>query len=304
MHFYAADVYQGANVGVTAFLAFTPKAAGAVSLIYLVETIGWPLRETSPVLMWMLWIMAAATMTIGNTLGLLQNNVKRVLAYSSVAHSGYILVGLLVGVSAPAAQAMDNGVAAILFYLVAYGVATIGAFAVLGSIQSRWEEAETFDDLHGLAHRHPLLSGIMLVCVLSLVGMPPMVGFLGKLYLFGPAVSEGFIVLVLIGLINSAISSVYYLKIFGACFFGDDYGHFTLMPAHSRRYAAFTAALLTAGLGVFGGTLVEAARTAVEHRRRHPIEATAPAAHPNTSSRARPAADAAPSTQHSVNEDA
>ena len=261
MHFYAADVYEGAATPVTAFLAFVPKTAGAVALILLLSLIGWPLPDA---LAWLIWLIAALTMTVGNVLGLLQNNVKRVLAYSSIAHSGYILVGLLAGpaVAGGAGGALGNGIAAVLFYLVAYGLGTIASFAVLGCLRAGDREAQTYRHISGLHKKHPFLAALMLVSVLSLVGLPPLVGFLGKVYLIGSAYGAGFKVLVVVLVLNSAISAAYYLHIASACYFGepDD----TVRPAgyFGRTAGALIAATLAVVLGIVGNGLVNATSTA------------------------------------------
>ena len=142
--------------------------------------------------MWLLCLMAVLTLTVGNVLGLLQHSVKRVLAYSSIAHSGYMLVALLAGRTLDGnSDAIGNGFAAVLFYLVAYGLSTLGAFAVLGCLENReGVEADRFEDISGLARRSPILAAIMLVSVLSLLGLPPMVGFVGKIYLFGSTMTR------------------------------------------------------------------------------------------------------------------
>ncbi|MFK7787942.1 MAG: NADH-quinone oxidoreductase subunit N, partial [Phycisphaeraceae bacterium] len=191
MHFYTADVYQGAATPVTAFLAFVPKAAGMIALIAL---LGLPLSvghnpatdlPSLPLpIVYLVAIIAAVTMTVGNVLGLVQKNVKRVLAYSSIAHSGYMLIGVLVGpilaismieeaqlAGKEVDTSLSNGTAAVLFYLVAYGLSTIGAFTVLGCLTRKdGGEVETYDDLAGLRTRHPLQAGVLLVSVISLVG--------------------------------------------------------------------------------------------------------------------------------------
>ena len=258
MHFYAPDVYQGVATPITAFLAFVPKTAGFVAIILLLQLVGWPLP---PAMVFLLWVMAAATMTIGNVLGLLQTNVKRVLAYSSIAHSGYMLVGLLGNDSAATlpGAALGNGVAAVLFYLPAYGLATMGAFAVLACLERRGREAQTFEDLAGLSKRSPFLATVMLVSVLSLIGLPPMVGLLGKIYLFGSAVTAGFYGLVIIAVINSAVSAVYYLRIVGACFFAEPNEQTCVIDSPIRRGAAGLAMILTVFLFFRGGSLVDAA---------------------------------------------
>ncbi|MFP4143909.1 MAG: NADH-quinone oxidoreductase subunit N [Phycisphaeraceae bacterium] len=274
MHFYAADVYEGATTPVTAFLAFVPKVAGFAALILLLSLVGWPLP---PVLAGLLWAIAAITMTLGNVLALLQNNVKRVLAYSSVAHSGYILVGLLAGpaIQGGAAGRLNNGIAAVLFYLVAYGLGTVAAFAVLACLTARNEEAETFDDISGLARRHPGLAGVMVVAVLSLLGLPPLIGFLGKIYLFVPALQTGYtsyLVLVVIGVVNSAISAAYYLRIASVCFFGQPAPEVRILPARGRMLGATLAALAAIGFGVQGSGLADYAAKASPGARRPGVE--------------------------------
>src|SRR5690606_25889712 len=148
---------------------------------------------------------------------LVQRNVKRVLAYSSVAHSGYILVGVLIGPALLTNTAIGNGASAVLFYLLAYGFATIAAFAVLGCLRVRGEEAQTYEDLKGLVRAHPAVAGVMVVAMLSRLGLPPRVGFLGKICLCGSAYTQGYVWLVVAAVINSAISAGYYLPIASAC---------------------------------------------------------------------------------------
>lgn len=267
MHFYTADVYQGAAAPVTAFLAFVPKTAGFVSLVGLLGlTNGLSAPQLQP-LLWLLWVMAAATMTVGNVLGLLQDNVKRVLAYSSVAHSGYMLVGLVTAMtpangSTGSPAHLGNGIAGVLFYLVAYGLATLAAFAVLGCLSTRQQETQTFEDIAGLGRRYPALGAIMLLSVLSLVGLPPMVGFVGKIYLFGSAIEHGHIALVIIAVINSAISAVYYLRIASACYFSPPSEETRAQYLPARYVGGAVAAVGALVLGVAGNRLVDAARDA------------------------------------------
>lgn len=270
MHFYAADVYQGANTAVTTFLAFVPKTAGFIGIILILSLIGWPLDKTpdavdgGDAIVWTLWVVAALTMTVGNVLGLLQDNVKRVLAYSSVAQSGYIAVALLAGPAPTTAGGstgvLTDGIGAVLFYLVAYGFGTIAAFAALGCLRSRGEEAQTFADLSGLRHRQPGLAAILAIASLSLLGIPPLVGFLGKVYLFAPALAREYYWLVVIAVINSAISAGYYLRIASAAFFGPEAEGVTATDAPLRRVAAAVAATASIALGLFGGVLVDATR--------------------------------------------
>ncbi len=244
-HVYAADVYQGAASPVTGLLGFFPKLAGFVALIKLLTVVepasptaaGWGMM---PAAFFFLWIVSAATMTIGNVLGLMQSNVKRMLAYSSIAHSGYMLIGLLAGPSTIGGP-LRNGVSAMLFYIVAYGVMNLGAFAVLALLENRGRAAEELEDLHGLGKRQPLAALALAICVFSLMGMPPTAGFLGKVYLFSSALSAGrehphqtaLIVLAVIGVINAAIAAAYYLRIIAACYLGEPESDVRLARARS-----------------------------------------------------------------------
>ncbi len=221
LHFYVADVYQGAASPVTGLLGFVPKFAGFLALVQIFSAIGW---RTSDAVFWLLWVLAALTMTVGNTLALMQQNVKRMLAYSSVAHSGYMLVALVAG---------PRGVPAILFYAVVYGIMNLGAFAALSyfrkpGIDDADTSAEMLDDLAGTARRHPWACLALAVCVLGLMGFPLTGGFFGKFYLFTAAISAdqgpagvhhgAMIVLVVIGVLNAAVGAAYYLRILAACY--------------------------------------------------------------------------------------
>ena len=218
MHFYTPDVYQGASSSVSAMLAFVPKMAGFVAIMMLCAAIGWnfgdrgsalpePIRD-------LLWIMAALTMTVGNTLALRQRSIKRILAYSSIAHSGYMLVGIIAGPGSESGVFTTNGLAAVLFYLLCYGFMNVGTFAVLASIRRADDrEADDIDDIRGLCWTHPVLGWSMVLCSLSLLGMPPLLGFVGKLGLFTSAISAGEIALVVVLGINSAIAACYYLRL-------------------------------------------------------------------------------------------
>ncbi len=221
-HFYAPDVYQGAPTASAALLAFIPKIAGFVALVRILEGVPLPLSDQMPVL---LWIMAAVTMSLGNVLALLQDNLKRMLAYSSVAHAGYMLIGLAVAMRLQNEDGpLAGGVEALLFYLVAYGAMTLGAFAVISYLDTPERPVQTVDDLAGLARTHPGTALLMVVFLFSLLGMPLTAGFWGKLLLFAGALgvtytpsTSGqnwlFLVLAVIGAINAAIGAWYYLRI-------------------------------------------------------------------------------------------
>lgn len=223
LHFYAGDVYQGAATPVTAFLSFVPKASGMVALVKLLYVIGGPRWLVPEQIATLLWVLAVLTMTIGNILAVVQIiNIKRVLAYSSVAHSGYMLVGLTTLAMADRIGLKDDALRAVLFYLTAYGIMNAAAFGVLMLLPSRnpapATSAETFEDIAGQGRRHPALGLAMAVACLSLTGIPLTVGFWGKLYLIAPALESGLYWLVILTVINAAISAGYYLRIIAAMF--------------------------------------------------------------------------------------
>src|SRR2546423_599876 len=211
LHFYAGDVYEGAATPVTAFLAFVPKTAGFIALIKILAMIGGSDFSLLPKqFTWLLWALAALSMTVGNVLGLLQSNVKRTLAYSSIAHTGYMLVGIA------ALGAMGSiALSGVLFYLAAYGVMNTAAFGVLMLLPSRDGEgsAETFDDLAGQGRRHVGLGLAMAVACFSLIGIPLTAGFAGKVFLIVPALRGGMIMLVIVLVLNAAVSAADYLRI-------------------------------------------------------------------------------------------
>lgn len=240
LHVYAGDVYQGAATPVTAFLAFVPKTSGFVALIKILFAVGGTQWMIPTTLAKLLWAMAVLTMFAGNVLGLLQFNVKRVLAYSSVAHSGYMLVGLTTIAYAEMPAVKENALSGILFYLAAYGIMNAAAFGVLMLLPSRQNQAatsaETFDDLAGQGRNHVLLGLAMAVACFSLTGLPLTVGFLGKFYLVMPALEADLIGLTVLMMINAAIAAAYYLRIVGTMFLRPE-------PSATPSQSAATASL-------------------------------------------------------------
>ena len=232
---YALDVYQGAATPVTALLSFVPKTAGFVALVKLLNLLVFqaqpPLDHT---IVKLLWVLAVLTMFAGNLLGLLQNNVKRVLACSSIAHSGYMLAGLTIVAGGSTLEMRNQGLEGILFYLAAYGLVNIAAFGVLILLPSRArrlaghaapelaDSAESFDDLASQGRSHVALGLAMAVACFSLIGIPLTIGFLGKLMLIRPALDAKFYWLVVFTVVNAAISAAYYLRIVGAMFLRPD----------------------------------------------------------------------------------
>ncbi len=238
MHFYAGDVYQGAATPVTAFLSFVPKTAGFVAIIKVLYALTAGTWAGPVMLANLLWVLAVLSMTLGNMLGLLQYNVKRVLAYSSIAHSGYMLAGLTAllyaahSLKLPPGEVgviQNNALRGVLFYLAAYGITNAAAFGVLMLLPAReladgerqGTSAETFEDLAGTGRKHPALGLAMAVACFSLTGLPLTIGFFGKLYLIWPALEIGggfMITLVVLTVINAAISAGYYLRIVATMF--------------------------------------------------------------------------------------
>ncbi len=231
-HYYAPDVYQGGPTAVIAQLAILPKIAGFFALANLLGIIQRPYSDLPfPVatqIPLMLWVLAAATMTFGNTLALLQDNLKRMLAYSGIAHSGYMLLGLVTATAFTTGQAprYANGWDAILYYLVAYSLMSLAVFAVLIYLNSEDESTESVDDLAGLHRTHPVSAAVLLIALLSMIGMPLTAGFAGKLGLFiglydaptSNGMGQSYKTLTVFAAINAAIGAVVYLRVLGAIF--------------------------------------------------------------------------------------
>ncbi|MBN1270680.1 MAG: NADH-quinone oxidoreductase subunit N [Candidatus Aminicenantes bacterium] len=200
-HMWTPDVYQGSPTPVTAFFSVGPKAVGFVVLIRILYPY-WHSLFDSNVLFTILWIVSALTMIFGNLIALRQTNVKRILAYSSIAHAGYILVGIL---------AMDN--ASCVFYLTVYLFMNIGAFTAITAMTKKGKEYVELEDYAGAGFNHPWIGAAFAVFLFSLAGFPPLGGFLAKFYVFAAAVKEGLISLVVIGILASLVSVYYYLRI-------------------------------------------------------------------------------------------
>ncbi len=201
-HMWTPDAYEGAPTVVTAFMSAAVKAAafGALTRVLLVAMPG-----VQASLWKVLWVLAVLTMTVGNLSALVQDNMKRMLAYSSIAHAGYILVGLVSG-------DVLGGQAA-LFYLLVYAFMNLGAFGVLILIAQREEEGYHIRHLAGIGFRYPALAGLLTLFLVSLAGIPPTAGFVGKFYLFSAAVKNGYLWLAVLGVLNSAASVYYYLRL-------------------------------------------------------------------------------------------
>ena len=201
-HMWAPDVYEGAPTPVTAFLSVGSKAA-SFAMLLRIFFVGLPFLVSD----WqtLFWVLAALTMTVGNIAAITQTNTKRMLAYSSIAHAGYVLVGVVSGT--------ERGIAATLVYLWVYLFMQLGAFAIISMLRRQDVVGDELKDLSGLYFRKPFAAIAMLIFMLSLGGIPPTAGFMGKVWVFGAAIDQGFVWLAVIGVVNSAISLYYYYRV-------------------------------------------------------------------------------------------
>lgn len=260
-HAWTPDVYQGAPTPHAAFMATAIKAASFIAFLRIIETnvLAWS-ENLLDIMQW----LAVMTMIVGNVAAIIQNNFKRMLAYSSVAHSGYLLVGLIAtGLNDPRLSGgglFDPrvfGSTSVIFYLVGYSIMTLGAFALVGLLEKNENSVIMIDDLGGYAKKRPLTALCLTICLLSLAGIPPTLGFFGKFFLFTSAMAEGLVWLALWGMINSVISVYYYLRPIVVMYMKE--GDQAESPAsmHGTRAALIICAFLILALGLLSGPLFE-----------------------------------------------
>jgi NADH-quinone oxidoreductase subunit N len=251
-HMWTPDVYQGAPTPITAFMSAGPKAAAFAAFIR-VTIVG--LDSMQAQLSTLFWILAVLTMIVGNFIALSQRDLKRMLAYSSIAHAGYALVGL--------AAWNAVGLSAIGFYLLVYTLMNMGAFAVLVAIGKKGEENLTLDGIVGLGYKKPILGVALSICLLALMGMPPTAGFTGKFFIFAGAVKAGYIWLAVIGVLNSAVSLYYYLRVIVQMYFREPQEDFSWVVVNIP--VAISIAISVAGvlyLGIVPGSIMQLAKLA------------------------------------------
>ncbi len=252
-HMWTPDVYEGAPSPITAYMAAGVKAAAFAAFLRVFLSGLKGLHADWSVV---LWVLAVATMTVGNVVALVQENIKRMLAYSSIAHAGYILVGMTAG--------GEIASASILFYLAAYTLMTMGAFAVVTLYGRRGEQSILIEDYRGLGFRYPALGAAMALFMFSMAGIPATGGFMAKFYVFSAAVKEGFIWLVIIAVLNSLVSVYYYFRVTMKIYMQPAQ---TELEALSWRPAAIAALLITSigtlWLGVFPDTWLDLAKQAL-----------------------------------------
>jgi NADH-quinone oxidoreductase subunit N len=243
-HIWTPDVYEGAPAPIVGFMSTAPKAAAFAVLLRVLFEINAPGR------FWVIWISAALSMTLGNVGALVQTNVKRLLAYSSIAHAGYLLVAF--------ASSPQIGISAAMFYTLSYAAMNVGAFAVVAHMANAGERYVTLEDYAGLGRRSPVLAALLTVFLLSLIGIPATGGFFAKFYVFSAALKANLVGLTLIGLANSAIGAYYYLRIIVVMYMKEPQQEVpvTSIPAGLGAALAISA-LATIYLGVLPNRILE-----------------------------------------------
>lgn len=255
-HVWTPDVYEGAPSPVTAFMMAGPKAAAFASFVRIF-VLGFPLVATVPAAVFLheswitaLTVMAILTMTIGNIAAIVQNNVKRMLAYSSIAHAGYTLVGFIGAGMAKTPEARDAAIASVAFYMLTYAVTNLGAMAIVTLLGQKNDRRTEFEDYNGIGFKSPVLAFSLSLFMLSLLGLPLTAGFMGKVLVFRPALEAGNLmlaVLVVVAVVNTAISAYYYLRLIVVMFFRERTTDWTA----PKIPLAIGAALVIAIVGVF-----------------------------------------------------
>lgn len=251
---YAPDVYEGAPTPVTALLASAPKAATFALMIRIFYV---SFGSAQSFWFWAVWISAVLTMCIGNLAAIVQTNVKRMLAYSSIAHAGYILVAF--------AASTDIGIAAVLFYLAAYALMKLGAFLVIAHLGQQGERRLNIQDYAGLGSKQPVLAACFSLFLLSLLGLPATGGFFGKFFAFQSALDSRIVWLVVIAAINSVIGAYYYLRVIVSMYFWDPSKDYTpTAVAPTLTFALITAAVGTLYLGILPARVLSLAKLAAD----------------------------------------
>ena len=249
-HIWTPDVYEGAPAPVVGFMSTAPKAAVFAVLLRLM------FEAHAPGRVGLIWTVAALSMTLGNLGALVQDNVKRLLAYSSIAHAGYLLVAF--------AAVPDSGIPAAMFYTATYAAMNVGAFAVVSHFSSAGERFVELEDYSGLGSRSPALAAILTIFLLSLIGIPITGGFVAKFYVFSAALQSNMVGLVILGVLNSAIASYYYLRLIVVMYMREPRGEVPVSSVPAGVGAALALSLAaTIYLGVLPGRVLDYAGRAV-----------------------------------------
>jgi NADH-quinone oxidoreductase subunit N len=252
-HMWVPDVYQGAPTAMTLLIGAAPKfAAFAIVIRLLVSGMFGVAADWQQMLM----ILAVLSLIVGNLIAIMQTNVKRLLAYSTIAHMGFMLLGFVSGVVGSETKGAVDAYAASLFYVVTYVITTLGSFGVLLIASSRGFECETLDDLKGLAQRHPWLAGIFLILVFSLAGIPPTVGFYAKLVVLEAVVQAGHIWLAVLAVMASLVGAFYYLRLVKVMYFETSKIEVPMDCGRSVRSLLTVNGLAVIALGLMPGPLM------------------------------------------------
>src|SRR6202158_2157577 len=251
-HVWTPDVYEGAPAPVVGLMSTGPKAAAFAVLLRVM------FEANAPGRVWLIWVAAALSMTLGNVGALVQQNVKRLLAYSSIAHAGYLLVAF--------AALPDNGIPAAMFYTASYAAMNVGAFAVVSHLAGAGERYVTLDDYAGLGRRSPLLAATLTIFLLSLIGIPMTSGFFANVYVCSAALQANLVGLTIIGVLNSAIGAYYYLRIIVMMYMREAREEAPVAPVSASLSTALAISVAaTLYLGILPGRVLEyASRSAVE----------------------------------------
>lgn len=251
-HMWAPDVYEGAPTSITAFMSVGPKAAGFAVLgrVFMIA-----FATIKPQWISVLIPLSILSMGVGNIVALAQTNIKRMLAYSSIAHAGYALIGIIV--------ANTDGLASMMNYLMIYAFMNMGAFAVIIMLRTEGFKGDSITDYEGLAKTHPFLSALMLIFMFSLTGIPPTAGFIGKLYVFMSAINAGYTWLVLVAVVFSVISAYFYLRIVMYMYMREPKVEVTTSQSGTLGVALGVAAVMVLAIGVYPSYLIKLARAAL-----------------------------------------
>ena len=258
---WVPDVYEGATTPITAFLSVASKAAGfAVIMRVLYSAFG--LESVSTDWANLIAVLSAISMTVGNLIAIKQDNIKRLLAYSTIAQAGYIMIGLA-AVATTSQGGNLSGPSGILFYLAGYIGTNLAAFSILIAVAFK-TNSYAIGSFHGLYKRSPVMALCMTISMLSLVGIPPTVGFMSKVYIFGAAVETGFTWLAIIGVINSVVSAYYYLRIVKVMFLGEATDSETIRPNGALTIAMVSSGLATFIFGLYPSPIIHLAQQAAK----------------------------------------
>jgi NADH-quinone oxidoreductase subunit N len=250
---WVPDVYEGAPTPITAYLSVASKAAGFAVILRVFYT-AFGAETISGDWAMIFAVLAAISMTLGNVVAIAQTNIKRMLAYSSIAHAGYIMIGL--------AAIGTLGKSGVLFFLAGYALANLGAFIAIIAISNKIDSDE-ITDYSGMARRSPVIAFILAFCLISLIGIPPTVGFMAKFYIFNAAIQENLLWLVIIAVLNSVVSAYYYLRVVKLMYVGEPASEEAIPSSISLRISLAITSLGVLVLGIYPWLVIRLAENAV-----------------------------------------